>query len=338
MLANRSFLLAAVCALPFSIIACGGSGDDDSGDDDSNVTPTGTHYGYVVSQADVVPAAGGSPTDLGLDLGSMTSAKADGKIDNRLGSALSTLSQFFDIQGTIDTAVSHGSINLLVDVQTTDFTNNATGAGLSVKFGSNPVPAACSSATDTTCGHQLDGTASFSVAAGSPDATLSGKIVNGTFSTNPGNVSLQIALGAATMPIQLDLLHARAKATGITATGIDTMIVGGLLTLTDLQTKVGPAIHDAVASLITTDCTGTPKTPPTCGCTAGSTGLKVIGILDGDLTGTTPDCEVSLDEILGYPVISAVLMPDSCSTDTCTTPDSLSLGVKVKAVKATITP
>jgi hypothetical protein len=67
-----------------------------------------------------------------------------------------------------------------------------------------------------------------------------------------------------------------------------------------------------------------------------STGLKVIGILDGDIADTTPDCEVSLDEILGYPVISAVLMPDSCSTDTCTKPDSLSLGVKVKAVKATI--
>src|SRR5947209_13290912 len=40
-----------------------------------------------------------------------------------------------------------GSISLLVDVQTTDFTN-AAAAGVSVYLGDNPSPPACSSSTE----------------------------------------------------------------------------------------------------------------------------------------------------------------------------------------------
>ena len=43
----------------------------------------------------------------------------------------------FDIQGTIDTAVAEGSIILLVDFQTKDFTNT-TAAGIQVFLGDEP--------------------------------------------------------------------------------------------------------------------------------------------------------------------------------------------------------
>jgi hypothetical protein len=328
MLSNRSLLLATACVLPLSVAACGSSSDS------GTAVPEGTHYGYVVSKANVVAPSGHSPSEYGLDLGGATSATPDGKVDNRLGQALGALSGFFNVQGTVDTAVAKGTLILLVDFQTKDFTNSSA-AGLAVKFGANPIPAACTDANDTTCGHHLDGSAKFSLATNSPtDAALAGKIVNGTFNSDPGDVSLQLAIGSTT-PIELNLLHARAKASTISATGITTLTVGGLLTLSDLTTKVGPAIQASVASLITADCTVSAG-PPGCGCKVGSTGAQVISILDGDLTGSARDCAVSVEELLGYPVVSSLLMPDSCSKDSCTAADSLSVGIQVTAVKATI--
>ena len=81
---------------------------------------------------------------------------------------------------------------------------------------------------------------------------------------------------------------------------------------------------------------GATRTPPSCGCKASSTGATVVAALDGDLTmGADKDCVISTAEILGFPLVAQLLKPDSCSTDTCKTPDSLSVGVKVQAVKAT---
>jgi hypothetical protein len=288
----------------------------------------------VVSKASVVPStlAGNRLTDLALDLGSPRSSTPDGTVDDRLGEALGVLATFFDVQTTVDTAVSHGSIILLIDFQTKDFTTTSN-AGLAVKFGANPVPAACSSPTDMTCGNHLTGNPSFSIATDSPtDASLGGTIVNGTFNGGPGDVTLQIALGSTT-PIELNLLHARAKANSISETGIMSANVGGLLTTADLTTKVGPAIQTQVAEIIATDCTPAAP-PPGCGCLTGSTGKQIMDLIDGDLD-MVRDCQITTEELLGFPIVKSLLGPDSCSKDSCTAPDALSVGVKVEAVKAT---
>jgi hypothetical protein len=325
MASMRLFFLAA-SVLPLSLVACGGSSEDGS------VVPEGSHYGYVVSKATVVPSKDNPLASLSIDLGSKLSAKLDNMTENRLGEALGALTTFFNIQKTVDTAISNGSIILLIDFQTKDFANTGN-AGLAVKFGSNPMPAACTSPTDVTCGHHLTGSAMFSIAADSPsDASLGGKITNGAFSGGPGDVTLQIALGS-TAPIELNLLHARAKGSAISETGIMSVNVGGLLTTTDLTTKVGPAIQTQVAAIITTDCTPA-AAPPGCGCKTGSTGATVMGVLDGDLD-SVHDCKISTEELLGFPLVKSLLGPDSCSKDSCTAPDSLSVGVKVEAVKAT---
>src|SRR5262249_16800319 len=146
-----------------------------------------------------------------------------------LGQVLGTLASMgFPIQSTIDDAINQGSIILLIDFQTKDFMN-ASAAGLSVKIGANPMPAACTNPTDlTTCGKHLNGMASFSIDPKSPtDALVAGTIVNGTFNGGPGNIDLQIALGS-TQPITLSLLDARAKATAITAGGMTATVDGAL--------------------------------------------------------------------------------------------------------------
>jgi hypothetical protein len=319
MITNR-FLCAAACAVTLPVGACGGSEDGDP-----SIVPTGNHYGYVVASAKV-PVSDTQVREFGQDLGSRTSAELDGRIDNALGTALSTLTALmFDIQGTIDDSVDQGSLLLLIDFQTADF-NNHDAAGFRIKFGANPTPPACNGSGDTTCRQHLSGTGQFTVAADSPaDALVAGKIANGTFTGGPGNMTLQIAIGSTT-PIKMDLLRARVTATGISETGIMSANVGGLLLQTDLMTEVGPAIQDEVTSIIERDCTGTGTS---CGCTG--TGLAVITALD-----TMPaDCMVSVTELLEFPLVKQVLQPDSCSQDSCSTADALSFGVRVTAVKGT---
>src|SRR5712691_9412930 len=139
---NHSFLVAAAaCALPLSIAACGSSGDE-------KITPTGTHYGYVVSKVSV-PTTPNEVGQFGLDLGTRTSSKPDGNVENAIGMVLLGLKALtFDIQGPITTAVDRGSILLLVDFQTQDFTTS-NGAGFEIKVGANPVPTPCTDANDT---------------------------------------------------------------------------------------------------------------------------------------------------------------------------------------------
>ncbi len=299
---------------------------------DATIVPLGSQYGYVVSKATVVPAAGHLPTELGLDLGSKTSATPDGKVDNQFGQALVVLTDLnFDVQRALDDAINRGTIILLIDFQTEDFVNTGN-AGIEVKFGANPVPAACSSPMDAVCGNHLTGAASFSIAADSPrDAPLGGRIVNGTFNSDAGNLTLKIALGT-TAPIALNLIHARVKATTISEAGIMSANLGGLLTVDALNTKVGPAVQTLFTALLSANCTDL-TSPPNCGCT-GTAATLVVSQIDGD-TGTARDCAITVDELLNYSVIKTVLQPDSCSKDSCTAADSLSVGVKIEGVKAT---
>lgn len=315
-MAFRPTSLAAV-ALLSSIVACGG-------DDAGNVIPEGTHYHFVANKV-FVPTTNTQAREYGLDL------NADGTVDNQLGMVLSTLgSMGFDIQKTIDTAVADGNIILLADFQTKDFTNT-TAAGVQVFLGANPTPAACNGSADTVCGHHLDGMGSFSIASGSPmNAALGGKIVNGTFTGGPGNLTLQIALGGTTA-INLNLIGAKAKGSSISADGIGMgttggMIFAGAVTKEDIDTQVIPAIQTQLIPTIMRDCPM--PTVPGCGCADSSTGKTIVGLFDAN-----HDCTVTVEEIKTNSLIVSLLSPDV----TVDGKMALSLGVKATAVKGTYT-
>jgi hypothetical protein len=324
MSSKHLFHVAAACALPLSFAACGSSSNDEP-----TIIPEGPHYGYVVSGV-TLPKNSNEAVPMGLDLGSMTSSKPDGSNDNKLGKLLGTLAGpgvGIPLQPTVDTAVKHGDIILLIDVQTEDL-QNSKAAGFGVKIGTMPTPAACTDANDlTTCGRHLDGHGSFVISPSSPaDAVVAGKITSGAFDGGPGNISLQVALGSTT-PITLDLVHARVRAT-IKSDGTLTATVGGLVTQDQLRTQIGPVLQAQVMSLITTECTGV---PPDCGCPDGSTAALLLGFLMPD---ANHDCVIMTDELLNSS-LKSLLVPDSCSQDSCTTPDALSIGLPVQAVKAT---
>ena len=310
------YFVAAACALTLSLAPCGGG----SSDSDTPPTPEGAHYGYVVSAVSV-PTTTKETAAFGLDLGGMKSKALDGLIDNKLGGLLQTLSGFIDINTAVNKAIAMGTILLLVDFQTKDLANSSA-AGFGVEIGAMPNPPACTDGNDMTCGHHLDGHGSFQIAAGSPtDAVVGGKIVGGAFTGGPGDVTVQLALGAGT-PITLSLVRARVRAT-ISATGIMDVNIGGLLTKTEINTALIPVLAVQVNALLTQSCTPNPSGPG-CTCT-GAAGLLISA-------DTNMDCQLSNDELSTF--AASTLSPDVCTTDSCATPDGVSIGVRVQAVKA----
>jgi hypothetical protein len=304
-------VLFSLLALP--LVAC---------TSDEQEPPSGPHYGYVANTVSV-PTSNQQATEFGLDL------DGDKQVDNQLGQVLAALKgQGFDVQGTIDEAVAQGDIILLVDFQTKSFTSTA-GAGLAIKLGdkATAMPKPCVDMNDMTCGKHLAGTGTFTVAANSPDnVAVAGKIAGGTFNGGPGDLTLQIALGG-TMAVSLDLIEARAKASGISDTGMTTLILAGALTESDLNMKVIPAIHGQIGPLVARDCNA-PTMPPDCGCMNPSTGKTVLGLFDAP----PKDCMVTVDEIKNHSLIKSLLAPDLVDGKFKTNP-SLSLGVKATAVK-----
>jgi hypothetical protein len=270
-----------------------------------------------------VPTSNPEATEFGLDL------NGDRVNDNQLGAVLAALkSQGFDVQSAITGAVDQGDIILLMDVQTPSFSSSG-GTGLQVKLGTKAgaMPAPCTDAADMVCRKHLDGTGSFAVdTANTPEgAVVAGKIVGGTFTGGPGNISIKIALGSAE-GVQLDLIGARAKASGMSETGIESVILAGALTEGDLNTMVIPAIHAQLLPLVAEDCLNT--TPPGCGCVDGSTGKTVMNLFD-----TMPkDCVLRVEEIANNTLIKSLLAPDV----TIDGQPALSLGIKVQAVKGAI--
>lgn len=275
-----------------------------------------------------VPTNAAQTREFGLDLGASKTNMPDGTTDNQLGNVFAALGgQGLDVQSAIDLAVADGSIILLFDFQTADLAA-AGDAGFQVKLGANPNPAPCTNPADPlTCGQHLKGTGTFEIAANSPtNAAVNGQILGGVFTGGPGEFSLQIALGGP--PVTLSLKGARAKATGITDAGIESVILAGMLTKTDLDAQVLPAIHGQIGPLVTRDCPG--AVLPACACT-GNTGKAILALLD-----TAPkDCMVSLDEVKGNAVLKSLLSADVCTTASCAAPDALSIGIKVTATKAT---
>jgi hypothetical protein len=224
---------------------------------------------------------------------------------------------------------------------------SSAATGLSVYIGSNPQPAACNTgetvtcttakpAVCTGCGHQFDAPGGTFTAATNQDIALAGKIVGGTFTGGPGDLSIQIAIGGTTA-IPLNLLGARAKATGMSDANLGTVsgatvsggvVLAGAITQDDINNNIIPAVVNQLTPTITRDCTLTVPAPD-CGCMPGTTGKTILGLFD-----TSPaDCMVTVDEVKGNSLIMSLLAPDV----TVDGKMALSLGIKVAAEKATFT-
>ena len=297
-LAHIKFVsLTAGLALSLGTLGACGSSSPATGDDD--VTPTGTHYKYVIDTLSVPTSSTESRAD-GLDL------TGDGVVDNQLGQVLGTLSQQgINAQASVTAGVDQGLIIILGDLQTSDATfTAATDTGFSAYIGDDPVPAACTSSADTVCRHQFTGTAMFGIDPASPTTNLvTGSIVAGTFTGGPGTISLQIALSAGN-PIDLNLIGARVKFSGMSATGITNAVIAGAVPEADIDTKILPAVASQIATILTTTCTATPVGND-CGCPSGTSAATIISLFD-----TNHDCMVPESELQSNSLIMSLLAAD----------------------------
>jgi hypothetical protein len=313
----------------------------DTGAGSDSGPPAGVHHTYVVNHVGFVPDSGHTATDYGLDLGSPTGPALDGKVDNQLGAFFAEVDEILagppvlSVQVDENNAITIGKTILLVDMQAPDLIN-AQAATFALKLGANPVPAACTNPFDpTTCGQHLKGDASFSIADNSPTLPpLTGPITNGTFTSGAGDATLALALiNTTTPPAVLHLAHARARITSMSADGIMTANIGGLITQAELAEKIIPQIHESINEHLAAAHCST-SGPPSCGCAPAMVGGQLLFVMDGD-TGVPADCTISDQEILAYQPFAALIHNDACSQAVCTTPDSLSLGIQISAVKAT---
>jgi hypothetical protein len=244
--------------------------------------------------------------------------------ENAIGTLLATLHKLgmLDIQTPITQSVDRGDLLLLIDVQADSLTS-FDAAGFRVLYGATPAPLPCASGTDTTCRQHLQGTGTFTIAPGSPtDAVVAGKISGSAFTGGPGDLAIKIALAGATL--DLTLIHARVQAGGISDAGIMTATLGGLVLQSDLVSKIGPALTSSLNTTLMQDCT---HAAGGCQCTTDNA-RTLLGF------DTNGDCALSMDELFGNLLVAPTLKPDTCSMDTCSTPDSLSMAIQVQAVKA----
>lgn len=275
-LLSTSMTTAALLA-GFSLLGCGGG---DGGTDTPE--PTGETYNSVIDGL-VLPKAGNDFKVFDFD--------DDGIKDNVLANALSILTNstgqsIETLELATNASILTGASIYLVAFQTPDFTT-AAGAGFSLATGSNPSPAPCTDEADlATCGNHLDGTGSFD--SSNASAQLAGAIAGGVFEAGESqNVTLNVVISIeAGVPVPIPLSQARVKLSGISATGITTGIVGGVLTITDRDTKTFPGIVDTLQAIISRDCA---PNGGACECEDGSTGASVSSLVTPSAT-----CEVSL--------------------------------------------
>ncbi len=340
-LISRIASVMFVASLSLGAGACGGGGDDSTGDDQPPVDYTGTDYQYVVDHI-TMPTTANEANMLGLNLDD----DPQGRPDNALGQILSTLAGqaggSFNLQESIDTQVAEGQIILLANMKTKSFTT-ATGVGTWVFLGANPSNAPCTDANDTVCGHHLDGSTSFDIDSTSPDdALLSGQIVGGKFTGGPGTVTIELSLVSGdNTGIIVNLVGAKMEISSAADGSLMGGRLGGAVTEKSLNDDILPALHNVLSDTISRDCTGTAAP---C-CTDGSTGQLLIDLFD---ESDPQDCVVTLDELKNNSLISSLLAPDVNLFDgdpadgkyaprTDGVKDSLSLGIGFTAVGASFT-
>lgn len=306
-----SFL--ATLALSSSLIACGGG--DDGNTDTDDVVVEGDPHPYVIDFINT--------DNDGEDV------DGDGTKDNQLGQVIATLESEavgIEVSSTLTAAVDDGSIILLADMTTTNFTD-ATGAGFTIYIGDNPGTEPCTDPEDpATCRQHFDGSTTFDIMAGSPtDGQVAGSFSSSGFFGDDGTLNLQITLSPGADPISVHLVNAIARLQQIDETGIMEGNIAGAIPEDDINNEILPAVVDLITDLVAEDCA---PDDGGCNCTPDSGGETALGFFDGD-----DDCAVTLEEIQNNALIGSLLAPET-DTNADGVKDALSMGVGINAVGA----
>ena len=297
-----------------ALAACDGDGPTDELPED------GLDHTYVIDGV-ALPTNSGEAQTFGLDL----DERAGDGVDNQLGMLLPSLGTLApDLQDGVDAQVDEGGIILLADLRAPEL-DNASGAGVWFYEGVDAVPAPCVDEADEVCRGHLAGTGTFAVAAAAAtDTKLVGSIVATTFQGGPGVFTLPLRLSSGPvfyLPLQQAKVQLRVSASGFGAGSK----LGGALRGEVVDGALVPGLHGSLVPWIDADCAG-PRTPPSCGCEAGTRGAAALALLDGDddCTATLAETRAVIDDLVTFDL----------DLDLDGVDDALSIGVGLSAVRA----
>ena len=339
-------LISLISILPLTFAACGGDGG--SGGD---CTPgAGGNVGKFVADTLTTPT---QRSDFAYDL------TGSGRMENQLGIIMGALKQQgLDPQMGVTMALQSGQVVLLVSENSSDATFQTDACaqttiqnGVSVK-------------TPPTAG------ATYMVDSSATGGTFAGPIASGTFTSaasattkSPVTMSLQLPLVPNSDPLKLTVVGAHVTYTqsggkitsgqingAIKKTDIDSTVIPKVATL--LQNKLmmdkGMLTSTDMSILSLFDTGGSAGAMPA-GCTMSCSGTCQNPMTAGDprscMCAAASDSIVDLCEVSTNSIIKSVLAPDVQMFDasgnyapnpmpTATSKDSLSLGLKFTAVKA----
>jgi hypothetical protein len=303
-----------VVAMVVSVaLACDGDGPNDGRPEDS------TDHTYVIDGV-ALPTNPGEAMMLGLDI----DERAGDGVDNQLGMLLPAIGTLApDLQAGVDAQVDEGGVILLANLRAPDL-DNASGAGLWFYEGVDAVPAPCVDEADEVCRRHLAGTGTFAVApAAATDSMLAGRLVAATFQGGPGVFTLPLRLSNGPvfyLPLQRAKVLLRLSANAFEAGSK----LGGALRGEDVDRALVPGLHGALVAWLDADCAG-PRTPPSCGCEAGTRGAEALALVDAndDCVATLAETREVIDDL-----VTLDLDLDGDGVD-----DALSIGVGLSAVK-----
>jgi hypothetical protein len=286
--------------------------------DPKPISVEGLHYSFVVSEIHVPSTANEAAKLAGIDL------DGDGKTDNQLGQVFATLrSVGFDVQSTLTDAVVRGQTLLALDVQTPDL-SNADNAGVQLLTGISASPSPCADATDTACGHHLNGHGATTVNAATDAMYSTGPMVDDILQTTGGIIPIRLALDANNF-IDLNLYAAHLKIEHITPTATTAILAGGMF-FSDRDTIFIPQVAAQFRRVVEpAHCIRTGN-KTTCEHNPRAEALLHYFDDNGDQTIT--------DDELRHNSIVRALLEDDVTIDNV---KYLSFGVSVKLVAATFT-
>jgi len=263
---------------------------------DTPPAPPG-HYHYVIDKV-MLPSTNNEARSYGLDL------DMDSYVDNQMGMVIATFAGMGVSSQTMMTkAIDSGSVIMLGDLYSLDLSNGIP-ATFTLFQGMHPTPPACAGPQDTTCRKHLNGNAAFDIDATAPvDPPLSGSTISMQYDGGPGHLTVQFVIGTS-KAARVTLLGAHAKLANISEASVQSAVIAGGISTTDLDMKVIPAMREGFMATVMQDCTML-SSPPACGCAANSTGKTYIGLFD-----TNSNCDISVDEVRNNSLIVSLLAPD----------------------------
>ncbi len=304
-------LLAGACGEPVVVVA------------DAQPDAAGSVASFVVDSLTTYAPGQADPTGIDFD--------DDDNVDvnvNRLLALFVAQGVFETNQTDLDAAIDTGAITLLANTSPATFEDGD--ATLTFQAGAASIPVPCvDPAQLASCRQHLDGQASFELAIGTPTSgSLDGQYAAGNFTgaSIDGIVHVPFSLGVG-VPVDVELLGARAVLTGVHTTGINKGVLGGGITPATFEQTFLPAFVEEVQGQVLADCV---IDGGTCTCAGGSSGAALQSTFD-----TNQNCDLTAIELQSNATFSSLTAPD-LDLDGNGDPEVISFGVRFTAVPATL--